>query len=122
MNDHLIFELQLMQIRDQLEEKNIQGKGNLGQGLQYKLFYPYEEIWPDFEPIDHDEEEFDENVGDNKFRLILQEEKDRKMEMKGENTLNCSFYGICGVHTNFKINVHIHCSGIHYIAQVIWQG
>jgi hypothetical protein len=43
------------------------------------------------------------------------------MELRGENTLNCNLFGICGIHINFKIKVHIHCSGIHYIAQVVWQ-
>lgn len=78
MDDHLIFELQSTQIQDQLKLKLIQGKGNLGQGLQYELFQPYEKNWFDFELIDDYEEDFDANVGDNKFRLILQEERKEK--------------------------------------------
>jgi hypothetical protein len=33
MNDHLTFEVQSMQIQDQLELESIQGKGSLGQGF-----------------------------------------------------------------------------------------
>jgi hypothetical protein len=43
------------------------------------------------------------------------------MELRGENSLRGNFFGICGVHTNFKIKDHIHYNGIHCIAQVIWQ-